>query len=234
MVEPPPDDDVASETTVFPVVLYDGDREVNVGNISIHPDLVYKAFQVKLSEMTGISYNNLTTYLIDNKKSKSSPDRRKILITGKVNFAVIVRERNCYFFVVLKRSRRERRRRPTKQINYHDINDYNDYHYYHHYMNMILTSGYEFDLPNFPRIEDAYPRVSSKVNRPLCVDCTVALKQGKSPEFHCCVYDEVVVGWFRSPAGPICRPWTTVLSSGSRYIFVNVCIEFEQDGIALL
>ncbi|KAK9068547.1 hypothetical protein SSX86_012662 [Deinandra increscens subsp. villosa] len=233
-------DDDAAVTTVFPVVLYDGEREMNVGNIKIHPDLAFKAFQIKLSQLIGISYNNLTTYLVDSKKSKTSPDRRKILITGKVNFAVVVRETNCYFFVVLKRSRRERRRKLGKQSdldfssispddlsridwNRHDPNDAYRHYYYddrfhdllmqrENYMKMILNSGYGFDGYdsrldlNFPKIEDAYPRVQIKPNRSLCEDCRVAEKQGKTPEFHLCVYDEVIVGRFRSPAGPICRP----------------------------
>ncbi|KAF5783744.1 hypothetical protein HanXRQr2_Chr11g0511421 [Helianthus annuus] len=279
-----------SSTTSFPVVLYDGIRETLVGNVQIHPDLVFKSFQTKLTEITGISYNNLTTYLVDSSKSKTSPDRRKILITGKVNFAVVVRETNCYFFAVLKRSRRDRRRKAVKPSDLHvstvspddlsrislnrnnlnvkpsdldvssddlsrislnrnglnvkpsdlDVssvdlsrfslnhNGFNRSYCYDDrfhdllmnrvnrgkYMNVILNSGYEFDSDsrldtNFPTIEDAYPRVYDEqrnVNRSLCEDCTVAKKQRKSPEFHHCVYDEVVVGVFRSPAGPVCRP----------------------------
>ncbi|KAL4560671.1 hypothetical protein LXL04_032824 [Taraxacum kok-saghyz] len=109
------EDDAASKTAVFPVVLFDGERETDVGDVKIHQDLLFKEFQMKLSQMIGISYNNLTTYLVDSRKSKISTERRKILITGKVNFAVIVRERNCYFLVVLKRSRRDRRRKPSNR-----------------------------------------------------------------------------------------------------------------------
>ncbi|KAD3337376.1 hypothetical protein E3N88_32896 [Mikania micrantha] len=213
-------DDDTPETNTFPVVLYDGERETNVGNIKIHPDLVFKAFQIKLSQLIGISYNNITTYLVDGKKPKASPDRRKILITGKVNFAVVVTERNCHFFVVLKRSRRDRRRKIGKQSdlsdlsrinwNHHDLNDrFHDLLIQReNLMNLILNSDYGFELrlnSNFPSIEDAYPRDTSKPNRLLCEDCTVAQKQGKIPDFHLCVYDEVIGSVFRSPAGPICR-----------------------------
>lgn len=238
------DDDAA--TTVFPVVLFDGEREMDVGNVKIHPDLVFKEFQIMLSQMIGISYNNLTTYLVDSKKSKISVERRKILITGKVNFSVLVREKNCYFLVVLKRSRRDRRRKPGKQSdldfslapsispndlsrihwNQLDMNDaqmtaYSPYYYddrFHdllmqreNYVNMILNSRYGFDSPlnmnmNFPKIEEVYPQVRSKPNRALCRDCTLAQQKGKTAEFHLCVYDEVIVGGFRSPVGPISRP----------------------------
>ncbi|KAD5803244.1 hypothetical protein R6Q59_024500 [Mikania micrantha] len=230
-------DDDAPAMAVFPVVLFDGEREMHAGDIKVHPDLVYKEFQTMLSQIIGISYNNLTTYLVDSKKSKISPDRRKILITGKVNFAVVVRETNCYFLVVMKRSRRDRRRKVVKPSDYHDLSriswnyhDLNDTHmpvsnpYYYDerihdllmqredYMNTILNSGYGFDSHlnmNFPTIEDAYLRVQSNqnnLNRSLCEDCRIAQKQGKKAEFHFCIYDEVVVGGFRSPAGPVSRP----------------------------
>ncbi|MFS8008846.1 hypothetical protein Hanom_Chr14g01277711 [Helianthus anomalus] len=107
-------EDFEGKSVEFPVVFYDGDRQTDVGNITINPTLDFKQFQKMLKETIGISYNNLTTYLIDN---NSSPDRRKILITGKVNFAVIALEQNCYFLVVLKRSRRDRRRKPNNNNN---------------------------------------------------------------------------------------------------------------------
>ncbi|KAI3747097.1 hypothetical protein L6452_09542 [Arctium lappa] len=107
--------ELEEEAVVFPVVLYDGEREMDVGNIKIHHTLDFKQFQIMLKETIGISYNNLTTYLVESSKSKSPSERRKILITGKVNFSVLVRETNCYFLVVLKRSRRDRRRKPNKQ-----------------------------------------------------------------------------------------------------------------------
>ncbi|KAI3511996.1 hypothetical protein L1887_19158 [Cichorium endivia] len=236
------EDDAAVKTAVFPVVLFDGERETDVGNVKIHQDLLFKEFQMKLSQMIGISYNNLTTYLVDSKKSKISPERRKILITGKVNFAVIVREKNCYFLVVLKRSRRDRRRKPVinqsdldfplapsvspddlsllhwnqLDMNEAQMSGYSPYYYderFHdlliqreNYVNMILNSRYGFDSPlnmNFPKIDEVYPKLQP--NRALCEDCTAAQKQGKSAEFHLCVYDEVVLDGFRSPAGPISR-----------------------------
>ncbi|KAI3518718.1 hypothetical protein L1887_07530 [Cichorium endivia] len=103
------------ESVVFPVILYDGERETDVGSIKIHHTLDFKKFQMMLKETIGISYNNLTTYLVDSDKSKIPSERRKILITGKVNFSVLIRETNCYFLVVLKRSRRDRRRKLNKQ-----------------------------------------------------------------------------------------------------------------------
>lgn len=249
------DDDTTAITnateTEFPIVLFDGENEKHYGNLKIYSDLTFKEFQMKLSQLLGISYNNLTTYLVDSKKSKISPDRRKILITGKVNFAVIVREINCYFLVVLKRSRRDRRRKPGTAVispddlarvhrgysdfsndtyspyyydNNHDLmmmqRDNYNYNYMNMNMNMILSNSnamYGFDNVsplnlnlNFPAIDEVYPRVrvSNKANRnrSLCDECGKVEKQGKKDEFHHCVYDEVIVGFFRSAAGPIARP----------------------------
>ncbi|KAJ6811179.1 uncharacterized protein M6B38_155575 [Iris pallida] len=41
---------------------------------------------------------------------------------------------------------------------------------------------------------------------PECAECAAAVREGRSPAFHWCVYDEVVTVGFRSPAGPIERP----------------------------
>ncbi|PWA83257.1 hypothetical protein CTI12_AA170390 [Artemisia annua] len=171
----------------FPVVLFDGRREMPAGNIKIHSDLLFKQFQFNLSHLLGISYNNLTTYFIDNH------NRRKILITGKVNFAVLLREMtNGYFLVVLKRSRRDRRKKPPENSSPAAVYDY---------MNMIYSSSLN---ANFPAIGDVYGRNGNE-SRLRCEECLVAVKENKVPEFHCCVYDEVVFGGFRSPYGPIGR-----------------------------
>ncbi|MCD7455241.1 hypothetical protein HAX54_027453 [Datura stramonium] len=96
--------------SVFPVIFFDGEREINIGNIRIQPTLVFKPFQLMLSERIGISPNQISIYLCDRKGAKFE-DRRKIPVTGKANFAVISREKNCFFLVVLKRSRKARNRK---------------------------------------------------------------------------------------------------------------------------
>ncbi|KAL6993860.1 hypothetical protein U1Q18_011972, partial [Sarracenia purpurea var. burkii] len=70
-------------------------------------------FQSGLSQRIGISPNQITVYLVYSKKTKSSTEiRRKIPVTGKVNFATIAKETDCFFLVVLKGSRRNRRLKP--------------------------------------------------------------------------------------------------------------------------
>ncbi|TMW91903.1 hypothetical protein EJD97_013751 [Solanum chilense] len=96
--------------SVFPVIFFDGEREMNIGNIRIQPTLVFKPFQLMISERIGISPNQISIYLCDRKGSKLE-DRRKIPVTGKANFEVISREKNCFFLVVMKRSRKARNKK---------------------------------------------------------------------------------------------------------------------------
>ncbi|KAL0346973.1 UNVERIFIED_CONTAM: hypothetical protein Scaly_1713300 [Sesamum calycinum] len=98
----------------FPVLFFDGEREMNIGDVKINPTLEYKPFQLMLSQKIGISPNQISIYLVDrrnNPKSPFSEDRRRIPITGKVNFGLICRQKDCCFLVVLKRSRKSRNRR---------------------------------------------------------------------------------------------------------------------------
>ncbi|CAN4118778.1 unnamed protein product [Withania somnifera] len=97
--------------TVFPVIFYDGEREISIGNVRIQPTLVFKPFQLMISERIGISPNQISIYLCDRKSGSKFEDRRRIPVTGKANFSVISREKNCVFLVVLKRSRKARNRK---------------------------------------------------------------------------------------------------------------------------
>ncbi|KAG8376818.1 hypothetical protein BUALT_Bualt09G0103400 [Buddleja alternifolia] len=98
----------------FPVLFFDGEREMNIGDVKINPTLEYKPFQLMLSQKIGISPNQISIYLVDRRKHASPPfseERRRIPITGKVNFGLICRQKDCCFLVVLKRSRKSRNRR---------------------------------------------------------------------------------------------------------------------------
>lgn len=97
----------------FPVVFHDGERDADVGPVAVSSSTEFKNFQSILSKMIGISSHQFTVYLAEYKISMDSTAkiRRRIPITGKVNFGAIAHEKNCFFLVVLKRSRRERRRK---------------------------------------------------------------------------------------------------------------------------
>ncbi|CAI9765914.1 unnamed protein product [Fraxinus pennsylvanica] len=97
--------------TAFPVVFFDGEREMNIGSVNIDAAMQYKPFQLMLSHKIGISPNQISIYLVAQQRNSKFEDRRRIPITGKVNFALISREKDCCFLVVLKRSRKSRNRR---------------------------------------------------------------------------------------------------------------------------
>lgn len=98
----------------FPVAFFDGEREMDIGDVRINPAMEYKSFQLMLSGMIGISPNQISIYLVNrkrNRKSQFSDDRRRIPVTGKANFGAICRQKECCFLVILKRSRKSRSRR---------------------------------------------------------------------------------------------------------------------------
>lgn len=107
----------------FPIVFSDGETETDIGNVVVNDALEFKLFLSLLSNKIGISPHQFTVFL-------SSPDtRRRIPITGKVNFGAISREKNCFFLVELKRSRREKRRSKNSQIQHHHHQDFQENEY---------------------------------------------------------------------------------------------------------
>ncbi|KAK9170319.1 hypothetical protein Syun_002459 [Stephania yunnanensis] len=112
----------------FPVVFFDGEREIDIGNITVDGSLEFRHFQSMLCNKIGIAPHQISVSLIRKKKSRSSGPR-KISVTDKFNFGSIVNEthRDCFFVAVLKRSRRDRDRdrdrdrRSSKQNRDHSI-----------------------------------------------------------------------------------------------------------------
>ncbi|KAL3536035.1 hypothetical protein ACH5RR_004496 [Cinchona calisaya] len=105
----------------FPVIFYDGEREINIGEIRVQPMLEFKTFQMMISQKIGISPNQISIYLVHH--SSSPEERRKTPITGKVNFSFIIRQKDCFFLVILKRSRKWRKNRKLTP-NEIDFSDY--------------------------------------------------------------------------------------------------------------
>jgi hypothetical protein len=100
--------DIAGGVSV-PVVFSDGERETNIGNVVVHPSLEFKTFQSIMSCKIGISPQQFSAFL-------AGPEtQRKIPITAKFNFAAVSPAEDCFFLVVLKRSKRERRRRTRRE-----------------------------------------------------------------------------------------------------------------------
>ncbi|KAK9079228.1 hypothetical protein SSX86_000898 [Deinandra increscens subsp. villosa] len=220
----------------FPVVLFNGERQINVGNIEIHPAIDYLKFRTMLKHMIGVSYNNLTTYFVEKCRPSSDNLQSKILITKKADFSAFVHQKNAYFLVVVKRTRRRKiSNRIGTEISPEDLFDYSFEHreigtqvpesgkvaFWLHQlemervnkkmMNLVMMDGglkcdLEADLDaSFPSVAEAYPVVERPMSRESCEECEKAMRRGWKPGFHLCVYDDVVEGFFRSPAGPVSR-----------------------------
>lgn len=107
---------------VFPVIFFDGERDMNIGEIKVHPMLEFKSLQLMMSQKIGISPNQISIYLYDQKTGQRTP------ITSKVNFAVVVCRKDCFFHVILKRSRKSKARRlRSNGLDYGDYLLENDY-----------------------------------------------------------------------------------------------------------
>ncbi|GAB4856287.1 hypothetical protein Ancab_014215 [Ancistrocladus abbreviatus] len=110
----------------FPVVFFDGVREIDLGNVLVQSSMNFKGFQSLMSQKIGISPHQITIWFgkkINSSISSSfkSGDYRKIPVTNKFNFASIISgHRNWFFQVVLKRNRRNRRRRAKQSIDEDD------------------------------------------------------------------------------------------------------------------
>ncbi|EPS70429.1 hypothetical protein M569_04334 [Genlisea aurea] len=95
----------------FPLLLFDGERESYVGDITIHPTYEFKPFQFMISGRIGVSPKKFSIYLLDRRTTPTPPfseNRRKIPVTGKVNFGFICNQTGCCFLVVMKRRRQNR------------------------------------------------------------------------------------------------------------------------------
>ncbi|KAF9597444.1 hypothetical protein IFM89_018890 [Coptis chinensis] len=93
-------------TVYFPVVFFDGECEIDIGNIGIYSTLDFNKLQSILSQKIGISPHQLTVSLVYRKKLTT----RKIQINDKVNLGALVQGqqqfRDCYFLASLKQSRK--------------------------------------------------------------------------------------------------------------------------------
>lgn len=104
------------DSVTLPVFFFDGICESNIGNVVVSPSLDFNQFQSIIAQKIGIPLHQFFIYL------SSHDTRRKIPITGKINFGAISRNKSCFFLVVLKRSRRDRRQK----------NEYNNIKKTHH------------------------------------------------------------------------------------------------------
>lgn len=104
-----------SFATPYPVIFFDGEQEQDKGFVGIHSVLTFKRFQSLLSQKTGVPPNQLSTVFVCRRTLKDSEKRQRLPINGNTNFNILLnqhnpnKERDCYFLVSLKKSKRERK-----------------------------------------------------------------------------------------------------------------------------
>ncbi|KAH7331866.1 hypothetical protein KP509_20G054500 [Ceratopteris richardii] len=104
-----------SFATPYPLIFSDGEQEHDKGFVGIHSALTFKRFQSLLSQKTGVPYSQLSTVFVCRKALKGLEKRQRLPINGNTNFAILLnqhnpnKERDCYFLVSLKRSKKERK-----------------------------------------------------------------------------------------------------------------------------
>ncbi|KAH0470523.1 hypothetical protein IEQ34_000246 [Dendrobium chrysotoxum] len=69
----------------------------------------------------------------------------------------------------------------------------------------MLQEEMEMGSNTMERVLSSYKGVDAAAMPVVCKECVATMEQRRWPDFHCCVYDEVIVG-FRTTAGPIQRP----------------------------
>ncbi|KAK1391537.1 hypothetical protein POM88_010593 [Heracleum sosnowskyi] len=215
------------EPRLLPLSFYDGKCEINIGQVKIDTSVDYKAFQSILSQKIGISPNQMSIYFVDRSNNPNLMHQRRILITGKASFNLILQGKDCTVLVVLKRSRKVRRQN-SKLSNFANPSyDFNVNNLAQQHDNLLLLSRnmpayfaspvlpyynqiamqeiLGQNLYNYPLIQE--PKiVPGRCNYiSYCNECMSARNQGKAVQFHLCENDAVIVS-FRSAAGPVARP----------------------------
>ncbi|KAH7296496.1 hypothetical protein KP509_26G025400 [Ceratopteris richardii] len=119
-----------SFATPYPVIFHDGDREHEKGYIGLHSVLTFKRFQALLSQKVGLPAGQVSAVFVCRRTGKDADNKRqKLPINENTNFNIILNQHNpksekdCYFLVSMKKSKKERkgsRRRSTEMENGED------------------------------------------------------------------------------------------------------------------
>ncbi|THU57054.1 hypothetical protein C4D60_Mb11t23720 [Musa balbisiana] len=106
----------AATVAYFPVVYIDGDREIEVGFVPVHPSLSFDTFQETISQMIGVAPHRLSITLVRPNNTRALGETsRMVAIDEASDFAAIACERDCFVHAVLRLSRRKRRGRSKRK-----------------------------------------------------------------------------------------------------------------------
>ncbi|EFJ30816.1 hypothetical protein SELMODRAFT_440415 [Selaginella moellendorffii] len=119
-----------SFATPYPLFFFDGDQEVDKGQIGIHSVLSFKRFQGQLSRQVGIPANQLSAVFVCRRTTSRDADKRqKLPINENTNFNIILnqhnpsKEKDCYFLVSLKKSKKERKGARRRNAEAENVDD---------------------------------------------------------------------------------------------------------------
>eukprot|EP01018_Ginkgo_biloba_P018383 Gb_06537 [translate_table: standard] len=232
-----------SSYTPYKIVFFDGHEEFDKGHVGLHPLLTFKRFQGLISQKIGLSesQSRLCKILLICGNSRNNKPR-KLPINENTNFRILLKstsEKDCYFSVSMKKSRRERRdvqpraAKPLETLLRRDgvqgfrliqrgcdtagfkKSGFQDKWFMGR--EYILPQSYDYGMQMqrqshmdvFGSEEAVW---SYGVSNNVCEVCFMA-KEGAAP-FHLCIHDAIVRGTRGpSPAGPIARPLKRALES---------------------
>eukprot|EP01018_Ginkgo_biloba_P018382 Gb_06536 [translate_table: standard] len=102
-----------SSYTPYKIVFFDGHEEFDNGHVGLHPLLTFKRFQGLISQKIRLSesQSRLCKILLICGNSRNNKPR-KLPINENTNFRILLKstsEKDCYFSVSMKKSRREMR-----------------------------------------------------------------------------------------------------------------------------
>ncbi|KAH0471080.1 hypothetical protein IEQ34_000803 [Dendrobium chrysotoxum] len=191
----------------FPIIFFNGIKEVDVGNILMSPSISFKIFKRLISLKLGIPARQILTYLVRQNNARSSMEiRRKVQINELSDFAVIIKERGCFILAVLKRF-------PMKCWNV-DVPVAVGLRHWNFESRLDFMQRQREMYPMLDACTSLAPKAMKTVTSSELVDATeksvvykecISAQEGRTIDFHCCVYDEITVG-FHTTAGPIQRP----------------------------
>ncbi|RDX67295.1 hypothetical protein CR513_53850, partial [Mucuna pruriens] len=203
----------------FAVVYFDGNREINVGTVTVDPSLNFKTLLSLISQRIGISPHQFSVYLA------AVGSDRKIPVTAKVNLAAVRRDGAAHYFFVKRSKRAKKASANGKDANLKTnppekvmllrrsagdpplrpafAGPILDREEYQRRMQNLQMERESFLMNMNARFDGC---AAGRERRPaVCQECLKENLTGVHDGFHLCVLDAVTVG-FRSPAGPVSRP----------------------------
>ncbi|CAL9783048.1 unnamed protein product [Musa acuminata subsp. burmannicoides] len=105
----------ADAVAYFPVVYINGDHDIEVGSVLVHPSLSFDTFQETISQMIGVARHRLSMTLVRSNNIRALGETsRMVAIDEASDLSAIACERDCFIHAV-RLSRRKRRGRSKRK-----------------------------------------------------------------------------------------------------------------------